>query len=102
MYANGKMITVETILQMGRGIIRRMVEGVNSSIIHSKNFYKCHNVPPMKPSNYKIYTTQKKTFAMIRALIFYCISFTLIKVESCLERGNMVSKEENQMESKAP
>jgi hypothetical protein len=23
-----------------------MVEGVNSSMIYYKNFYKCHNVPP--------------------------------------------------------
>jgi hypothetical protein len=41
------MITVETIPGMrGR---RRMVEGVNSSmicLIYCKNFYKYHNVPP--------------------------------------------------------
>jgi hypothetical protein len=46
---NGKMRPVETILGMGE---RRMMEGVNSSMIHCKNLCiivtvkKCHNVPP--------------------------------------------------------
>jgi hypothetical protein len=50
-YANGKMRPVETISGMGRGGIRRMMEGMNSSImylIYCKNFCKCHNVPPAK------------------------------------------------------
>jgi hypothetical protein len=33
MYVNGKMIPVETIPGMGEGRQRRMVEGVNSSMI---------------------------------------------------------------------
>jgi hypothetical protein len=43
------MRPVETIPGMGWGAQRRMVEGVNSSIIFlidCKNFCKCHNVPP--------------------------------------------------------
>jgi hypothetical protein len=27
---------------------RRMMEGVNSTVIYCKNFYKCHNVPPVQ------------------------------------------------------
>jgi hypothetical protein len=45
MYINGKMRPLETIPRMG---VRRMKEGVNSTIIHfihCKNFCKCHNVP---------------------------------------------------------
>jgi hypothetical protein len=47
MYANGKIIPVETIPGMGWGI-KRMVEGVNSStiyLIQCKNFSKCSTVP---------------------------------------------------------
>jgi hypothetical protein len=54
MHVNGKMISVETIPGMRERGKRRMVEGVNSSMIQSiccKNFYKCHNVPP--PSTIK-------------------------------------------------
>jgi hypothetical protein len=54
MYINGKMIPVETVPGMGGGW-RRMVEGVNSSmmyLIYYNNFCKCHNVPP--PSTIKI------------------------------------------------
>jgi hypothetical protein len=48
MYVNGKMRPVETIPGIGEREIRRMVEGVNSSMIHliyCKNFCKCHKVP---------------------------------------------------------
>jgi hypothetical protein len=41
MYVNAKMIPVET--------TPGMVVGMNSSmmyLVHCKNFYKCHNVPP--------------------------------------------------------
>jgi hypothetical protein len=41
--------TVETVPGMGEGWWKRMVEGVNSSMIcfiYYKNFCKCHNVPP--------------------------------------------------------
>jgi hypothetical protein len=44
--ANGKMRPVETIPGIGGGG-KRMVEGVNSSIINCKNFHKCHKVPPV-------------------------------------------------------
>jgi hypothetical protein len=43
------MRPVQTIPGMMGDGIRRMVEGVNSSmiyLIHCKNFYKCNNVPP--------------------------------------------------------
>jgi hypothetical protein len=52
MYVNGKVIPVQTIPgnEAGRGVgERRMVERVNSRMIHLKyceNFCKCHNVPP--------------------------------------------------------
>jgi hypothetical protein len=39
MYVNGKMRPVETIPGIGWG-------GINSTMIHYKNFCKCHNVPP--------------------------------------------------------
>jgi hypothetical protein len=48
MYINGKMISVETISGMGEVGRRRMVKGVNSSMIYlmyCKNFCKWHNVP---------------------------------------------------------
>jgi hypothetical protein len=49
MYVNAKMRPVETVPGMGEEGQRRMMEGVNSSVIysiHCKNFCKCHNVPP--------------------------------------------------------
>jgi hypothetical protein len=47
MYINGKMRPVETIPEMEGGEEqRRIMEGVNSTMIYCKNFYKCHNVPP--------------------------------------------------------
>jgi hypothetical protein len=49
MYENGKMKPVETIPGMGGGEIKGNGGGVNSAmiyLIHCKNFYKCHNVPP--------------------------------------------------------
>jgi hypothetical protein len=49
MYLSGKIISAKTVPGMGRVESRRMVEGVNSSmifLIYCKNFYKCHNEPP--------------------------------------------------------
>jgi hypothetical protein len=37
----------ETIPGMGIREIRKMMEGVNSTIIKYKKFGKCHNVPPV-------------------------------------------------------
>jgi hypothetical protein len=48
MYVNAKMIVVETIPGGGERGQRRIMEGVNSSVmylIHCKNFCKCPNVP---------------------------------------------------------
>jgi hypothetical protein len=45
MHVNGKMRPVQTIPGMGG---RRMMEGVNSTIVYCKNFYKCYNVPPVQ------------------------------------------------------
>jgi hypothetical protein len=42
MYLNGKMRAVETILEVGEGGQRRVVEGMNSTMIYYKNFCKCH------------------------------------------------------------
>jgi hypothetical protein len=58
MYVNGKLIPVKTLLWMGRGRRKwkRMVEGVNSSLIYlicCKNLCKCHNVPPTQHNNKK-------------------------------------------------
>jgi hypothetical protein len=47
MYENGKMRPVETIPGMGGGEQRRMMEGVNSTTIYSKNFCKCYKLPPV-------------------------------------------------------
>jgi hypothetical protein len=41
MYENGKMRPVQTVL-------RRMLEGVNSTTIYCKNFCKCHLVPAVQ------------------------------------------------------
>jgi hypothetical protein len=49
MYINGKMRPVETNSRNGGREIKENDGWVNSSIvylIHYKNFYKCHNVPP--------------------------------------------------------
>jgi hypothetical protein len=49
MYVNAKMIPDGTIPGMGDGRQRRVLDGVNSSmiyLIYCKNFCKCHNVPP--------------------------------------------------------
>jgi hypothetical protein len=49
MYVNEKMISVETIPEVGRGNKREKWVRVNSSmicLIYCKNFCKCHNVPP--------------------------------------------------------
>jgi hypothetical protein len=43
MYENGKMRPVETIPGMG-GRIKENAGGVKSTMIHCKNFCKCHNV----------------------------------------------------------
>jgi hypothetical protein len=48
MYVNGKMIPIEIIPGIGEEAKRRMVEGVNASmmyLINCANFCKCHNVP---------------------------------------------------------
>jgi hypothetical protein len=45
MYSHMKM---ETLLGMGGEGIRRMMEGVQSTRIYYKNFYKCYNVPPIQ------------------------------------------------------
>jgi hypothetical protein len=46
MYVHGTMRPVETVPGIeGQGGYRRMVEGVNSSMIYCKNLCKCHNVP---------------------------------------------------------
>jgi hypothetical protein len=47
-YENGKMRSVETIARMGEGQIKRMMEGMNSTMIHCKKFCKCHIVPPVQ------------------------------------------------------
>jgi hypothetical protein len=49
MYANAKMIPVETIPGIRGGGIKERDKGVNLSMIylvHCKNLCKCHNVPP--------------------------------------------------------
>jgi hypothetical protein len=40
MNENGKMRSVESIQGMGEGELRRMMEGVNSTMIYCKNFDK--------------------------------------------------------------
>jgi hypothetical protein len=42
------MRLVENIPGMRREVIRRMMEGVNLTMIYYKNVYKCHNVPPVQ------------------------------------------------------
>jgi hypothetical protein len=48
MYENGKLIHVETILGMGEGEQRKIMEGVNPTMIYCMNFYKYHDVPPVQ------------------------------------------------------
>jgi hypothetical protein len=48
MYENGKMRPVETIPGMREGGQRRMMGGVESTMIYFKNICKCHNVPPVQ------------------------------------------------------
>jgi hypothetical protein len=47
MYENGKMRPVQTVL-------RRMLEGVNSTMILCKNFCKCHLVPSVQQLKKKV------------------------------------------------
>jgi hypothetical protein len=42
MYVNRKMMKL--FQEWGEGGLRRMMEGVSSSLIYCKNFCKCHNV----------------------------------------------------------
>jgi hypothetical protein len=49
MYENGKMRTVQIISGMRGRIKRRIMEGVNSTMIYYKKFGKYHNVPPVQP-----------------------------------------------------
>jgi hypothetical protein len=60
MYENGKMRPVETIPGKGGGEQRRMMEGVNSTMIYCKNFCKCHNVPPDNNNKKRIFKKKKK------------------------------------------
>jgi hypothetical protein len=75
MHVNGKMISVETIPGMRERGKRRMVEGVNSSMIQSiccKNFYKCHNVPP--PSTIKNERKKERQgFAVVQSTNVYLL-----------------------------
>jgi hypothetical protein len=48
MYENGIMRPIETISGMWEGKIEENDEGVSSTMIHCKNFGKCHNVPPVQ------------------------------------------------------
>jgi hypothetical protein len=48
MYVNRKVRPVETIPSIGEGWLRRMMEGVSSTMKNCKNFCKCHNVPPIQ------------------------------------------------------
>jgi hypothetical protein len=42
------MRPVETIPARGERGYRRMMEGMNSTMIYCKNFGKCHNIPPVQ------------------------------------------------------
>jgi hypothetical protein len=60
MHVSAKMIPDETVPG-----IRRVVEGVNSSmiqLIHCKNLCKCHNVPPLSTT---IKGKKKKVFFLL-------------------------------------
>jgi hypothetical protein len=53
MHVNVKIRPAETIRGMrGRRTYRRMMEGVNSTMIYYKNFCKCHNISQHN-SNFK-------------------------------------------------
>jgi hypothetical protein len=41
----------------GEGREKRMMDRVNSIMIYCKNFYKCHNVPPVQ----QYYNNKRKT-----------------------------------------
>jgi hypothetical protein len=73
-HVNGKMTPVETTPGIGGGGQRRMVDGVNLSIIYliyCKTFYKCYNVLP--PSTIK----KKRKNSIQSASIFCCyINYT--------------------------
>jgi hypothetical protein len=58
MCVNGKMRLVETIPGMEGGRAKRVMEGVNSTMIYCKNFCKGHNVPPI--TKIKTKTKQNK------------------------------------------
>jgi hypothetical protein len=45
---SGNMRPVENVPGMGGGLIKENDGGVNSTMIHCKNFCKCHNVPPVQ------------------------------------------------------
>jgi hypothetical protein len=57
MYENGKMRPVETSPGMGEGL-KESDGGVNSTMIHCENFYRCHKVP-QHDSNMIIKNSQK-------------------------------------------
>jgi hypothetical protein len=49
MYENGKMRPVELFQEWDVGRkLRRMMEGVNSTLAYSKDFCKCHNIPTIQ------------------------------------------------------
>jgi hypothetical protein len=48
MYLNGKMRPVETVPRIEEGVIKQMMEGMNSILIYCKNFCKRHNVCPIQ------------------------------------------------------
>jgi hypothetical protein len=48
MYENGKMRLVAAFPGMGQGGIKENDGGVNSILVHCKNFCKCHSVPPVQ------------------------------------------------------
>jgi hypothetical protein len=48
MYENGKMKPVGIVPGMGEGRIKKNDGGVNLTMIHCKNFGKCHNAPPVQ------------------------------------------------------
>jgi hypothetical protein len=69
MYGNGKMIPVQTIPGMGEGEIKKMMEGVDSSmmyLIYCMNIYKCHNAPPTQHNNKKMTPPPTHTQKILR------------------------------------
>jgi hypothetical protein len=61
MNKNGKMSPAETIPGVGGGI-KENDGGVNSTMRHCKNFYKCHNVPSAQQYDNKQKTKQYSPF----------------------------------------